>query len=78
MSASAIACDVAHALGASGETANIVNACAAGTMSIAFACDLIRAGKGKVYLAGGTDAFLLWRIPASTRCTRCRRTPAPR
>ena len=57
MSASAIACDVAHALGASGETANIVNACAAGTMSIAFACDLIRAGKGKVYLAGGTDAF---------------------
>lgn len=57
MSASSIACDVAHELGASGETANIVNACAAGTMSVAYACDLIRAGKGKVYLAGGTDAF---------------------
>lgn len=57
MSASAIACNVAHELGASGETANIVNACAAGTMSVAFACDLIRAGRGKMYLAGGTDAF---------------------
>ena len=57
MSASSIACNVAHVLGAAGETANIVNACAAGTMSVAFACDLIRAGRGKVFLAGGTDAF---------------------
>lgn len=57
MTASAIACNVAHLLGAGGETANIVNACAAGTMSIAYACERIRAGHGQVYLAGGTDAF---------------------
>lgn len=57
MSASSIACNVAHVLGAGGETANIVNACAAGTMSISYACERIRAGHGQVYLAGGTDAF---------------------
>ena len=57
MTASAIACNTAYALGAGGEIANIVNACAAGTMSIAYACDLIGAGRGEVFLAGGTDAF---------------------
>lgn len=57
MSASAIAANTAFALGANGETANIVNACAAGTMSISYACDLIRLGRGEIFLAGGTDAF---------------------
>ena len=57
MSASAIAANTAFALGANGETANIVNACAAGTMSVSYACDLIRLGRGEIFLAGGTDAF---------------------
>ncbi len=57
MSASAIACNTAHVLGAGGEIANIVNACAAGTMSISYACELICAGRGEVFFAGGTDAF---------------------
>lgn len=57
MSASSIANDVAYALGFGGITANIVNACAAGTMSISYACDLIRAGKADVFLTGGTDSF---------------------
>lgn len=57
MSASSIAANTAFVLGAEGETANIVNACAAGTMSVAYACDLIRLGRGQLFLAGGTDAF---------------------
>lgn len=57
MSASSIAANTAFVLGANGEIANIVNACAAGTMSIAYACDLIRMGRGEIFLAGGTDAF---------------------
>ena len=63
MSASAIAANTAFALGANGETANIVNACAAGTMSVSYACDLIRLGRGaKIYceVAGwgvSSDAF---------------------
>lgn len=59
MSASAIAANTAFALGANGETANIVNACAAGTMSVSYACDLIRLGRGEIFLAGGTDALLI-------------------
>lgn len=31
--------------------------CAAGTMSIGYACDLIREGKGDVFIAGGSDSF---------------------
>lgn len=57
MSASSISNEVALYLGLNGITATIVNACAAGTMSIAYACDLIRAGKADVFLTGGTDSF---------------------
>lgn len=57
MAASSIANNAASYLGLNGITANIVNACAAGTMSIAYACDLIRSGNGNVFLAGGTDPF---------------------
>ena len=57
MPAAAIANNVARHFMLNGETANIVNACAAGTMSIAYACDLIRSGKADVFVAGGTDSF---------------------
>lgn len=57
MPASAIANNVARHFGFNGITANIVNACAAGTMSLSYACDLIRAGKAEVFAAGGTDSF---------------------
>lgn len=57
MAASAIANNTAAYLGLNGVTANIVNACAAGTMSIAYACDLICSGNGSIFLAGGTDPF---------------------
>lgn len=57
MPASAIANNVAKHFGLCGVTANIVNACAAGTMSLAYACDLIRAGKADVFCAGGSDSF---------------------
>ena len=52
-----IANDVALFHHAGGVVTNIANACAAGTISIAYACDLIRAGKADVVLAGGSDAF---------------------
>ena len=57
MPAAAIANNVACHFGLGGETANIVNACAAGTISIGYACDLIRKGDADVFLAGGSDAF---------------------
>lgn len=57
MPASAIANNVAEHFGMNGITANIVNACAAGTMSLSYACDLIRAGKADAFAAGGTDSF---------------------
>lgn len=57
MPAAAIANNVACHFGLGGETANIVNACAAGTISISYACDLIRKGDADVFLAGGSDAF---------------------
>lgn len=57
MPASAIANNVAGHFGINGVTANIVNACAAGTMSIAYACDLIREGKADAFIAGGSDSF---------------------
>ena len=57
MPASAIANNVALHFGLNGTTANIVNACAAGTISIAYACDLIRAGKADAFCAGGSDSF---------------------
>ena len=57
MPASVIAGNVADYYNAGGITANIVNACAAGTLSIALAIDLIRGGKGDIFLAGGCDSF---------------------
>lgn len=57
MPISAIANEIAYVYGADGVVMNIANACAAGTISIAYACDLIRAGKCDVAIAGGADAF---------------------
>ena len=57
MPASAIANNVAGHFGLDGVTANIVNACAAGTMSLAGACDMIRSGRADVFIAGGCDSF---------------------
>lgn len=57
MPISAIANMVARDCGAGGVVTNVANACAAGTISIAYACDLIRAGVGDVFIAGGADAF---------------------
>lgn len=57
MPISAIANHVAQAYRAGGVVTNVANACAAGTISIAYASDLIRAGKADVVIAGGTDAF---------------------
>ena len=57
MPISRIANDVAKAFNCGGVVTNIANACAAGTISISYACDLIRSGKADVVLAGGTDAF---------------------
>ncbi len=54
---SAIANQVAKTYHIGGVVTNIANACAAGTISIAYACDLIRAGKADVVIAGGADAF---------------------
>ena len=53
----AIASQVAEMCNAGGVVTNVANACAAGTISIAYACDLIRAGKADVVLAGGADSF---------------------
>ena len=57
MPISAIANQVAGVCHAGGIVTNVANACAAGTISIAYAADLIRAGKADVVLAGGTDGF---------------------
>lgn len=57
MSISSIANNVANMAGAKGVVTNIGNACAASTMSVAYACELIRAGVGDIFIAGGADAF---------------------
>ncbi|MCH5160892.1 MAG: beta-ketoacyl-[acyl-carrier-protein] synthase family protein [Clostridiales bacterium] len=57
MPISVIATQVANVVGAGGVVTNVANACAAGTISIAYASDLIRAGKADVVIAGGADAF---------------------
>ena len=57
MPIAAIASQVAEACHAGGIVTNVGNACAAGTISIALACDLIRAGKADVVIAGGSDSF---------------------
>lgn len=55
MPISAIANNVAFEFGAQGVIDNVANACAAGTMSVAVAADLIRQGKADVMIAGGSD-----------------------
>ncbi|MBR5412719.1 MAG: beta-ketoacyl-[Fibrobacter sp.] len=57
MPIASIASQVAETCGAGGIVTNVANACAAGTISIAVACDLIRAGKADVVVAGGADSF---------------------
>ena len=57
MPIAAIASQVAESCHAGGIVTNVGNACAAGTISIALACDLIRAGKADVVIAGGADSF---------------------
>ena len=57
MPISALANDVARHTGFGGVVTNVANACAAGTISISYACDLIKAGKADVVLAGGADSF---------------------
>lgn len=54
---SAIANHVAAEFGAGGIVTNVANACAAGTISIAYACELIRAGVADAFIVGGADAF---------------------
>jgi len=48
---------VAAELGLGGETMMIPTACAAGNYAIAHACDVLRAGRAEVMLAGGADCF---------------------
>ena len=55
MPISAIANNVALKFGAQGAVDNVANACAAGTMSISIAADLIRGGKADAVIAGGSD-----------------------
>jgi 3-oxoacyl-[acyl-carrier-protein] synthase II len=57
MPISPIAANIAGYVKAGGVVTNIANACAAGSISIAYACDLIRAGKADIVIAGGSDAF---------------------
>ena len=57
MPISAIASQAAGYCHAGGVVTNVANACAAGTISISYASDLIRAGKADVVIAGGADAF---------------------
>jgi 3-oxoacyl-[acyl-carrier-protein] synthase II len=57
MPISAIANDIANDVKAGGVITNIANACAAGTISIAYGATLIREGKANIVLAGGSDSF---------------------
>ena len=52
-----IANNVAKVAGAKGVVTNVGNACAASTISIQYACDLIRAGVGDAFIVGGSDSF---------------------
>lgn len=48
---------VAAEFGFAGEVMMIPTACAAGNYAIAHACDLLRAGRADIMLAGGADSF---------------------
>ena len=52
-----LAAHVASELGLGGEVLTIPTACAAGNYAIAHASDVLRAGRAKIMLAGGADAF---------------------
>jgi 3-oxoacyl-[acyl-carrier-protein] synthase II len=52
-----IAANVAAELGASGVVTMFPTACAAGNYALAFAFDLLRAGRADLVLAGGADCF---------------------
>ena len=73
MPAAAIANNVARHFGLNGVTANIVNACAAGTMSLSYACDLIRSGKADAFrrlLSAASMRFMLLRRVLARRSIR--------
>jgi 3-oxoacyl-[acyl-carrier-protein] synthase II len=57
MTIASIANHVANQVGAKGVITNVGNACAAGVISIAYACELIRAGVADAFIVGGADAF---------------------
>ena len=57
MTISPIANNVATKFGAKGVITNVGNACAAGAISVAYACELIRAGAADAFIVGGADAF---------------------
>ncbi|MCR4617853.1 MAG: beta-ketoacyl-[acyl-carrier-protein] synthase family protein [Lachnospiraceae bacterium] len=57
MTISPIANHVANRVGAGGVISNVGNACAAGSISVAYACELIRAGVADMFIVGGADAF---------------------
>lgn len=57
MTIASIANHVANYIGAKGVITNVGNACAAGAISIAYACELIRAGVADAFVVGGADAF---------------------
>lgn len=57
MTIASIANHVANYIGAKGIVTNVGNACAAGAISIAYACELIRAGVADAFVVGGADAF---------------------
>ena len=57
MTISPIANHVANKVGACGVISNVGNACAAGSISVAYACELIRAGVADMFIVGGADAF---------------------
>ena len=52
-----IAASVAAEVGFAGPNAMLPTACAAGNYAVAHACDLLRAGRADVMLAGGADSF---------------------
>ncbi len=57
MPIAAIASQAAGYCHAGGVVTNVANACAAGTISISYASDLIRTGRADVVIAGGADSF---------------------
>lgn len=52
-----IAASVAAEVGFAGPNAMLPTACAAGNYAVAHACDVLRAGRSDIMLAGGADSF---------------------